>query len=90
MVQTREVKIRPSFARRCIAKFRGTTDQIPSMFSALKYQGKPLYEYARQGIEVPRESRKITVFEITLIRFEGHEVEMKVLLLRRHLHSYYR
>lgn len=78
VVQTREVKIDRGLLERCIAKFRGTTDQIPSMFSALKYQGKPLYEYARQGIEVPRESRKITVFEITLIRFEGHEVEMEV------------
>lgn len=78
VVQTREVKIDRGLLERCITKFRGTTDQIPSMFSALKYQGKPLYEYARQGIEVPRESRKITVFEITLIRFEGHEVEMEV------------
>ena len=48
------------------------------MFSALKYQGKPLYEYARAGIEVPRESRKITVYEIVLHRFEGDEVEMEV------------
>ena len=78
VVQTRDVKIDRGLLERCIAKFRGTTDQIPSMFSALKYQGKPLYEYARQGIEVPRESRKITVFEITLLRFEGHEVEMEV------------
>ncbi|WP_417883816.1 tRNA pseudouridine(55) synthase TruB [Vibrio rumoiensis] len=78
VVQTRDVKIDRGLLERCITKFRGTTDQIPSMFSALKYQGKPLYEYARQGIEVPRESRKITVFEITLLRFEGHEVEMEV------------
>lgn len=78
VVQTREVKVDRGLLERCIAKFRGTTDQIPSMFSALKYQGKPLYEYARQGIEVPRESRKITVFEISLIRFDGHEVEMEV------------
>ncbi len=62
----------------CIEKFRGESDQVPSMFSALKYQGKPLYEYARKGIEVPRESRKITVYEIILHRFEGDEVEMEV------------
>lgn len=78
VVQIREVKVDRGLLERCIAKFRGTTEQIPSMFSALKYQGKPLYEYARQGIEVPREPRKITVFEIKLIRFEGHEVEMEV------------
>lgn len=78
IVQTRDVNVDRDLLERCIAKFRGKTDQIPSMFSALKYQGKPLYEYARQGIEVPRESRKITVFEMKLIRFEGDEVEMEV------------
>lgn len=78
VVQTREVKVDRGQLERCIAKFRGTTDQIPSMFSALKHEGRPLYEYAREGIEVPRKSRKITVYSIELIRFEGHEVEMEV------------
>lgn len=78
VVQTREVKVDRGQLERCIAKFRGTTDQIPSMYSALKYQGRKLYEYAREGIEVPRESRKITVYSIELLRFEGHEVEMEV------------
>lgn len=78
VVETREVKVDRGLLERCIAKFRGTTEQIPSMYSALKYQGKPLYEYARQGISVPRESRPITVFEINLLRFEGQEVEMEV------------
>ncbi|MDB1123097.1 tRNA pseudouridine(55) synthase TruB [Vibrio algarum] len=78
VVQTRDVKVDRGQLERCIAKFRGETDQIPSMFSALKYQGKPLYEYAREGIEVPRESRKITVYSIELLRFEGTEVEMEV------------
>lgn len=58
--------------------FRGESDQIPSMYSALKYQGRPLYEYARQGIEVPRESRKITVYELKFIRWEGNELELEI------------
>lgn len=58
--------------------FRGTTKQVPSMYSALKYQGQPLYKYAREGIEVPRESRDITVFELTLLRFEGNEVDLDI------------
>ncbi|MGF1764810.1 tRNA pseudouridine(55) synthase TruB [Aliivibrio kagoshimensis] len=78
VVETRDVKVNRGQLERCIAKFRGETDQIPSMFSALKYQGRPLYEYAREGIEIPRESRKITVYSIELIRFEGHEVEMEI------------
>jgi tRNA pseudouridine55 synthase len=58
--------------------FRGTTKQIPSMYSALKYQGQPLYKYAREGIEVPRESRDITVFKLQLLRFEGDEVDLSI------------
>ncbi|SKA43398.1 tRNA pseudouridine(55) synthase TruB [Enterovibrio nigricans] len=78
VVETREVKVNLGDLERNIASFRGDTMQVPSMFSALKHEGKPLYEYARAGIEIPREARKITVFEISLLRFEGHEVEMEV------------
>lgn len=58
--------------------FRGTTQQVPSMYSALKYQGQPLYKYAREGIEVPREARDITVFSLEVLRFEGDEVELTI------------
>nr|WP_321274977.1 tRNA pseudouridine(55) synthase TruB [uncultured Vibrio sp.] len=78
VVETRPIDVDLAKLEACIDKFRGESDQVPSMFSALKYQGKPLYEYARKGIEVPRESRKITVYEIILHRFEGDEVEMEV------------
>lgn len=78
VVETREVKVDRGQLERCIAKFRGTTDQIPSMYSALKYQGRKLYEYAREGIEVPRESRKITVYSVELLRFDNNEVEMEL------------
>lgn len=78
VVETRPVDVTLEKLEASIEKFRGESDQVPSMFSALKYQGKPLYEYARKGIEVPRESRKITVYEIILHRFEGDEVEMDV------------
>ncbi|MEW6993610.1 tRNA pseudouridine(55) synthase TruB [Colwelliaceae bacterium MEBiC 14330] len=58
--------------------FRGTTKQVPSMYSALKYQGQPLYKYARDGIEVPREARDINVFHLELLRFEGDEVDLSI------------
>ena len=56
--------------------FRGETDQTPSMFSALKYQGKPLYYYARQGFTVPRPTRKITVWSLKLDAFNKDEVTL--------------
>lgn len=78
VVQTRAVNVDRDTLLAKIESFRGETDQVPSMFSALKYQGRPLYEYARKGIDVPREARKITVYDIVLHRFEGDEVEMEV------------
>ncbi|WP_298441309.1 tRNA pseudouridine(55) synthase TruB [uncultured Ferrimonas sp.] len=58
--------------------FRGETMQVPSMYSALKYQGQPLYKYAREGIEIPREARPINVFELNQLRFEGDELELDI------------
>ncbi len=58
--------------------FRGDTLQIPSMYSALKYQGRPLYEYARKGITVEREARPITVYELRFIRLENNELELEI------------
>lgn len=58
--------------------FRGTINQIPSMFSALKYNGKPLYEYARQGIIIERPSRPITVYDLKLLSIENHFVTFSV------------
>ncbi|CAM3499008.1 tRNA pseudouridine synthase B [Vibrio aerogenes CECT 7868] len=78
IIQQRPVAVTQQQLEQSIERFRGETDQIPSMFSALKYQGKPLYEYAREGIDVPRESRKITVYEANLIRFEKDEIEMEI------------
>ncbi|OIN07594.1 tRNA pseudouridine(55) synthase TruB [Oceanisphaera psychrotolerans] len=78
VVEIRPVNVAPGDLIEALDRFRGQSEQIPSMYSALKYQGKPLYQYAREGIEVPRESRPITVYELTLIRFEGDEVELEV------------
>ena len=57
---------------------RGSTQQVPSMFSALKHNGKPLYELARQGITVERQSRPITVFALTVSRFQDQCVDFDV------------
>ncbi|MCW2257386.1 tRNA pseudouridine55 synthase [Providencia alcalifaciens] len=58
--------------------FRGDTLQVPSMYSALKHQGRPLYEYARKGITIEREARPITVYELQFIRLENDELELEI------------
>jgi len=50
-----------------LPSFIGELDQIPPMFSALKHQGQPLYKLARQGIEIERKSRRITIYDIKLL-----------------------
>jgi len=49
--------------------FRGLIKQIPSMYSALKHKGQPLYKLARQGLEVEREAREVEIFEFELLNF---------------------
>ncbi len=56
----------------------GEITQLPPMYSALKYQGKPLYEYARKGIEIERKLRNITIYEIRLVSFELPVVKIAV------------
>ena len=51
----------------CLADFRGEIEQVPSMYSALKHRGQPLYKLARQGIEVERKTRKVTIRQLTLV-----------------------
>lgn len=78
VVSTKSVNVSETSLNDALDKFRGKTQQIPSMYSALKYQGQPLYKYAREGIEVPRESREIEVYKLDLLRFEGDEVELEL------------
>lgn len=61
-----------------LARFRGEIRQLPPMHSALKHQGKPLYEYIRQGVTIEREAREVVIHDLTLIRFEGVELEISV------------
>jgi tRNA pseudouridine55 synthase len=58
--------------------FVGAINQIPPMHSALKRDGRPLYELARQGIEVERAPRAITIHAIDMLSFSGDEVRLRV------------
>jgi len=61
-----------------LQQFRGDIQQVPSMFSALKHKGQPLYKLARQGIEVERKARCITIFRNELTNFDGDELELEL------------
>lgn len=59
-------------------KFVGRITQIPPMYSALKYQGKALYSYARAGVEVDRQPREVTIYDLQLDAFAGDELRVTV------------
>jgi tRNA pseudouridine55 synthase len=61
-----------------LARFRGDIQQVPSMYSALKHQGKPLYEYAREGIEIERPARPVTIYELKLLAVREQELDLAV------------
>lgn len=58
--------------------FKGETLQLPSMFSALKHQGVPLYRYARKGIVIERDARPIHIHELQLMDYDGKQFVIKV------------
>ena len=61
-----------------LGRFRGPITQIPPMYSALKREGKPLYELARQGVEVERQPREVTIHELQLLDFSGDRCRLRV------------
>ena len=61
-----------------LARFRGEIQQLPPMHSALKHQGKPLYEYIRKGETVERELRNIVIHELVLNAFSGNQMDITV------------
>ena len=78
IVETHEVKVKTPEILTALEQFRGDILQVPTMFSALKHNGKPLYEYARQGITVEREARPITIFELNFIEYNAPYLTLEV------------
>ncbi len=78
IIRERPVDLRQERLEQALQRFRGESMQVPSMYSALKHQGRPLYEYARQGIEVERAPRSITVYELKLIAWDQQSVELEI------------
>ncbi|WP_301099672.1 tRNA pseudouridine(55) synthase TruB [Otariodibacter sp.] len=78
LVETRDVNITQAQILAVLPQFQGDILQVPTMFSALKHQGKPLYEYARAGITVEREPRSITIFELKFIEYQSPFLTLEV------------
>ena len=64
--------------RAALDRFTGLVTQRPPMHSALKHQGRPLYEYARSGIEIERALREVTIHKLELLSIEGDTAQIRV------------
>jgi tRNA pseudouridine55 synthase len=78
VLQTRPVVVTQVMLDAALAKFTGPISQVPPMYSALKRDGKPLYEYARAGVELEREARNVVIHKIELLAWQGDEVRIAV------------
>jgi len=77
-LQTRDVTCDEAAIHAAMAHFRGEIAQVPPMYSALKRDGKPLYEYARAGQTVEREARNVTIHALDLIACALPDVTFRV------------
>ncbi|WP_176442324.1 tRNA pseudouridine(55) synthase TruB [Noviherbaspirillum humi] len=61
-----------------LARFRGAIEQVPPMYSALKRDGKPLYEYARAGVTLERQARAVTIHALDLLDWQAPFLSLRV------------
>ncbi len=79
VVSEREIpSLNKTDLNRLLDEFRGEISQIPSMYSALKYQGQPLYKLARQGITVPRQPRQLNIYQLEITALTATEVSLLI------------
>jgi tRNA pseudouridine55 synthase len=78
VLATKAVNVNQAQLEAVCKQFVGEISQVPPMYSALKHEGKALYEYARAGVEIERKARVVTIFAITLNDFEGDIAQMTV------------
>jgi tRNA pseudouridine55 synthase len=77
-VETRPVEVTKERIETALAKFRGPIMQVPPMYSALKRDGKALYEYAREGITLEREARAVTIHALEMLDYEAPFLTIRV------------
>ncbi|UDG80715.1 tRNA pseudouridine synthase B [Candidatus Hartigia pinicola] len=78
VISERDINFTSTQLNNALNFFRGDTLQIPSMYSALKHQGRPLYEYARQKIIIKRKARPITLYKLECTSLKHNELELEI------------
>ena len=75
---SRPVDVTEAQIKKVLHDFIGDIKQTPPMYSALKHQGKALYEYARDGVDIERAARDVTIYQIDFHGFQNHQLDITV------------
>lgn len=78
VLKTSEKAVTEEAVKEAILSFVGEYDQIPPMYSALKVNGKKLYELAREGIEIERKARRVVIVEIEILDMKLPDIKIRV------------
>ncbi len=78
VLETKPVAVTLETVPQLLPTLTGQLLQTPPMYSALKHQGRPLYEYARAGIEIERKPREITIYSLSAEKLDGDELTINV------------
>ena len=78
VLAVRPVQVDAAAIDAAFGKFCGEIDQVPPMYSALKRDGKPLYEYARAGVTLERAARRVTIRSLDLVMMESDAIQFRV------------
>jgi tRNA pseudouridine55 synthase len=78
VLQTRDVAVARQEVEAILPRFIGRITQIPPRHSALKYQGRNYYEYAREGVEIPRPGREVVIHSITLDAYTPPDLSLTI------------
>ena len=77
VLERREVSVSREQIEAACRQFTGSISQVPPMYSALKHEGRPLYEYARAGITIERPSRQVTIHAIDILDWQAERLSAR-------------
>jgi len=78
VIEEKSFKAERGNVEKILNQFIGCIEQVPPMYSAKKYKGKKLYEYARKGVEIKRNPQKINIKKIDMLNFSGNVISLEI------------
>lgn len=78
ILETRPAQVSEVQVQALLPRFTGELSQLPPMHSALKHAGRPLYKYAREGVEIPREPRRVVVHALEFLGLAGDRLTLRI------------